>query len=70
MVKGVGLWRNGRKGRIHSGSCQKEMIARSGTQFNVHKFIGTYSQGTNSTDVSTQQMVLLLMNYQLKISQF
>jgi hypothetical protein len=55
MAKGIRLWNDGKKSKDYrfQDSITREFIERSGTQCNIHKYIGPYDQGTSNTSVST-----------------
>ena len=53
VSKGISLWRGKKtKDYVFQDRTCKEMIERSGTQFNVHRYIGTYTQNADGS-VST-----------------
>ncbi len=54
MTKGISLWRNGKKGRDYQfqDKIAREHIERSGTGFNVHKYIGPVQQDPNDPTVT------------------
>lgn len=54
MAKGISLWRGGRKTKDYrfQDRIAKEHIERSGTSFNVHKYIGPYQQSPTDPTVS------------------
>jgi hypothetical protein len=54
MAKGITLWHSGRKTKDYQfqDRIAKEHIERSGTSFNVHKYIGPYQQSPTDPTVS------------------
>ena len=55
MVKGVGLWRGNNlrsKDFMYQDGIIREYVNRSGTGFNVHKYIGPYEQSPTDPTVS------------------
>lgn len=69
MVEGISLWRDNRKTKDYDFQDRaiKDYIDRSGPVFNVHKYIGPYTQATDGTvtlpgetnELSIQDIVVL-----------